>query len=150
MPNSKFPQDKAIPGLANEHFAPETCFLSLGGRGAGAYLGKGSRLMVTKEEALTASTFYHVRERNADGTAVRCRANGKCKTWKTRPGDFRVPVKYGLKVCFYITHWNAAEWSTEDPVEAAERRARRAVEVGLREDAPEWMVQDAREEAGLE
>jgi len=25
------------------------------------------------------------------------RKNGKVKTWKTRPNDFRVPVKFGLR-----------------------------------------------------
>lgn len=66
--------------------------------------------MVTKEQALTVSQFHHVRLKNADGTPVRCRANGRCKTWKTRPEDFRLPVKHGLKQCFYITPRNADEW----------------------------------------
>ena len=66
--------------------------------------------MVTKELALTAQRFEHIRLKNADGTPVRCRANGACKTWKTRPNEFRLPVKYGLKRCFYITEHNADEW----------------------------------------
>jgi hypothetical protein len=60
-------------------------------------------------------TFYHVTARNADGSAIRARVNGRCKTWKTRPTHFRLPVKYGLRHCFYITHDNAAEWLTVDP-----------------------------------
>lgn len=48
--------------------------------------------------------------KNADGSALRCRVNGKCQTWKTRPLDFKLPVKYGLKTCFYITQANADEW----------------------------------------
>lgn len=70
--------------------------------------------MITKEIAVNAmiyQTFHHVSLKNADGTPVRCRVNGACKTWKTRPGDFRLPVKHGLKQCFYITPANAGEWS---------------------------------------
>ena len=54
--------------------------------------------------------FHHVSEKNADDTPLRCRSNGACKTWKTRPNDFRLPVKYGLKQCFYITPSNADQW----------------------------------------
>lgn len=67
--------------------------------------------MVTKEQALTARYFEHATLKNADKTPVRARANGKCQTWKTRPEAFKLPVKYGLKQCFYITEANAAEWS---------------------------------------
>lgn len=76
--------------------------------------------MITKEMAVEAGlkgygTFYHVSARNADGTAVRCRVNGKCKTWKRRPEAFRLPVKYGLKEYFYLDNGNAKEWLTVDP-----------------------------------
>jgi len=69
--------------------------------------------MITKEQAVSSQyrhEFHHVTEKNADGTAVRCRVNGQCKTWKTRPEEFRLPVKYGLKQCFYIDQNNANEW----------------------------------------
>jgi len=66
--------------------------------------------MVTKAQAMTARNFVHVRLKNADKTPVRCRANGTCQTWKTRPDDFKLPVKYGLKECFYITPANAGDW----------------------------------------
>jgi hypothetical protein len=71
------------------------------------------RMMVTKEQAVNAhyrQEFYHISLKNSDGTPVRCRVNGKCKTWKTRPDEFRLPVKYGLYDCFYIDHHNADEW----------------------------------------
>jgi hypothetical protein len=71
--------------------------------------------MISKQQASTLHTFYHCTARNADGTAVRCRANGRCKTWVTRPDDWRLPVKYGLRQCFYITPTNAAEWLDYDP-----------------------------------
>lgn len=71
--------------------------------------------MLTKHDAETGHEFYHATARNRDGTAVRCRANGKCKTWKTRPDDWRLPVKYGFKDCFYLANYNAHEWMTYDP-----------------------------------
>lgn len=45
-------------------------------------------------------------------SVVRVRVSGRCQTWKTRPEDFRLPVKYGLyessavdqnnKDCFHL------------------------------------------------
>ena len=69
--------------------------------------------MITKEIAtkLTHRTIlHHVKVKNADGTPARCRVNGQCQTWKTRPTEFRLPVKYGLKDCFYLTLSNANDW----------------------------------------
>lgn len=37
----------------------------------------------------------------------RWRMNGRLKTWKTRPGEFQLPIKHGLKTCAYLTHDNA-------------------------------------------
>ena len=70
--------------------------------------------MLTKEQAISAdhgATFHHKWEKNSDGTPVRCRKNGQCKTWKREPEKFRLPVKYGLRDCFYISERNAEEWS---------------------------------------
>lgn len=81
--------------------------------------------MITKEQAVEAGayrasrTFYHATLRNSDGSAVRCRASGRCKVWKTRPDDFRLPVKYGLRDYFYITPRNAHEWLVNDPTTRA-------------------------------
>lgn len=67
--------------------------------------------MITIEQATThRGDFHHRTIRNADGTPARCRRNGQCKTWKTRPGEFSLPVKHGLRQCFYITQHNAADW----------------------------------------
>ncbi len=72
--------------------------------------------MVTKQQAMTETRFEHVELKNTDGSPKRCRANGKCKTWKTRPNDFKLPVKYGLYEYFHITNENAAEWkATKSP-----------------------------------
>jgi len=73
---------------------------------------------MTRQEALSLAKdqiIYHVTARNRDGTALRARVNGKCKTWKTRPDEFQLPVTHGLWNHFYIIEVNAAEWSLEDP-----------------------------------
>lgn len=66
--------------------------------------------MITKQIAMslrTNATLTHKTLKNADGTPLRCRVNGKCVTWKTRPADWKLPVKYGLSQCFYVTPANA-------------------------------------------
>lgn len=70
--------------------------------------------MITIQQAVTATyqqEFHHVTIKNRDKTPVRCRVNGQCKTWKTKPGEFRLPVKHGLRQCFYITNSNAVDWT---------------------------------------
>ena len=71
--------------------------------------------MITKDIATSLThgqILHHTTFRNADGTPVRVRVNGACKTWKTRPTEFRLPVKHGLKDCLYITPENANNWVT--------------------------------------
>lgn len=63
------------------------------------------------------TTLYHITARNADGTAVMVRVNGALKTWKTRPDDFRLPTKYGLRDGVQITPRNQHEWMTHDITE---------------------------------
>lgn len=74
--------------------------------------------MITKEIAVSLThgqTLYHLVEKCADGkTPLRCRVNGKCQTWKTRPDEFKLPVKHGLRTCFYIEGWNATAWTTSE------------------------------------
>lgn len=68
---------------------------------------------MTRNDAIAATyrqEFTHKTLRNSRGEPVRCRVNGRCKTWKTRPEDFSLPVKYGLYECFYITPRNADDW----------------------------------------
>ena len=59
------------------------------------------------------SILKHKVLKNKDGSALRCRINGKIKTWKTRPGEFQVPVKHGLRDCFYINHNTVSDWYLE-------------------------------------
>jgi hypothetical protein len=55
--------------------------------------------------------FHHVSLKNADGTPIRVRVTGKCQTWKTRPGEFRLPVKQGLYGYGAINDFNCSQWS---------------------------------------
>lgn len=69
--------------------------------------------MITKTDAQctrSGDIFHHISLINADKTPLRARVNGQCKTWKTRPAEFRLPMKYGLKDCFYITQDTADDW----------------------------------------
>jgi hypothetical protein len=72
--------------------------------------------VVNPRTALTAQYFWHKAIKRSDGrTSVGVRRNGSTKTWKTRPGEFRIPVKYGMYEYFYITDKNADEWTTIEP-----------------------------------
>jgi hypothetical protein len=80
--------------------------------------------MITKEVAVNlanGTVLYSDLKTNRDGTPVRCRVMGKCKTWKTRPDDFRLPVKYGLYDSFYIINDSYAEHWHLDEDEAKKR-----------------------------
>lgn len=69
---------------------------------------------LTPQTALTAQYFYHRTQTYKDGvTPIQVRRNGATKTWKTRPDEFKIPVKYGMYEFFYITDKNASEWSTQ-------------------------------------
>ena len=70
--------------------------------------------MITRRQAMTAQNFEMVNHNNADGIPVRWRRNGATKVWKTRPADFRMPVKHGLKDYGYIDNDNAAEFVVSD------------------------------------
>lgn len=76
--------------------------------------------MVTKEQATVSNRFHFKGCTRVIGpkggvkvSQIVLRRNGKTKTWVTRPGAFRIPVKYGLKFCTYITNDNAHEYHTE-------------------------------------
>ena len=73
--------------------------------------------MITKEQATSATyrqEFHHTTRKGSDKQPTRCRVNGRCKTWVTRPNEFRLPVKHGLYQCFYITESNAHEWEVPE------------------------------------
>ena len=41
---------------------------------------------------------------------TRCRPSGKCQTWKTRPAEFRLPVKHGLYESAEINERNCQDF----------------------------------------
>lgn len=77
--------------------------------------------MITKDQALTERYFHvaghctaHVGPRG--GVTHRpevWRRSGRTQTWKTRPNDFRIPVKWGLKCSDSITQREADMVYTE-------------------------------------
>ena len=69
---------------------------------------------LTKENQAEANMFYSKALKNADGSPLKARRSGKTKTWKTRPNEFRIPVKYGFKHSFYITQNNCQGWQIKD------------------------------------
>lgn len=80
--------------------------------------------MLTRHDALTAREFHYEGDggcRQDTGPrggvtthVVRARRNGMTQTWKTRPADYSVPVKYGLKQAFRITQSDAANWHASE------------------------------------
>lgn len=56
--------------------------------------------------------IYHKTLKNKNGTPLRARVNGKIKTW-VRNNNFRIPMKYGLRECFYINESNWMDWVIE-------------------------------------
>ena len=70
--------------------------------------------MITKADAIRlgekGGTLYHRTARNSDKSPVRARSNGKCQVWKTRPDDWSLPVVYGLRGYFRLTHLESETW----------------------------------------
>ena len=77
--------------------------------------------MITKQDAMT-KRYFHCGECTKvvgprGGVKMyreEWRANGACKTWKTRPDEFRLPIKHGLYDFSYITQSNAGLFHTAD------------------------------------
>lgn len=79
-------------------------------------------MAVTKHQAETEDSFHSSVYTNADGSCQRWRRNGKTQTWKTRPEDFRVPIKYGLR------GFSAIEKSSADLFHVASECSREIME----------------------
>lgn len=70
--------------------------------------------MLTADDIRRNSEFHEANSTRQDGTCYRWRKNGALKLWKTRPDDFRQPVKYGLRSYDAITPANADHWVPAD------------------------------------
>lgn len=68
-------------------------------------------MAVSKDQASTGDTFHYNTPRD-DGTCYHWRRNGATQTWKTRPDEFRTPIKYGLREYHQLTQTNAGEFHT--------------------------------------
>lgn len=79
--------------------------------------------MLTKSEALAlrhGQNLFSGIANDRQGNPVKCRVNGKCQTLKLTPAFFKLPVKHGLRNCFYISLDNMNDWFTsEDDAKAA-------------------------------
>ena len=64
-------------------------------------------ISINEAKSVKPGTVFHMNdETNSDGTPVRWRVTGQVKTWKTRPEQFKIPVKHGLYDYGYITESN--------------------------------------------
>lgn len=77
--------------------------------------------MITIEQAKTAQEFHKdgctrtVGPRGGVTIKIETwRRNGATKTWKTRPGEFRIPVKWGMRSYDYITELDADRFHVEE------------------------------------
>lgn len=78
--------------------------------------------MITKAQAESlkvGTIIYHTSHKNTDGSALRFKINGKCKTWKRSPERFQVPIEHALFTFGYLTETNAHEFTLEDPSKSA-------------------------------
>lgn len=67
--------------------------------------------MITRHQALTTDIFHENHE--PAGKIYQWRRNGATLTWKTRPDEFRIPVKYGLRSYGQITDKDACRFHAE-------------------------------------
>lgn len=85
--------------------------------------------MITYDQAMTAREFHYgactetVGPRGGITRKVEAwRANGVIKTWKTRDGEWRLPIKYGMRGYSYMDQNNAEDFhvASECPLNKAE------------------------------
>lgn len=67
---------------------------------------------LTRENCETATKFFHKYWKVSTGR-FGCRRNGKTKLWKTRPTEFKIPVKRGLRNYGYLTHLDCNYWTID-------------------------------------
>jgi len=57
------------------------------------------------------------------------RRNGMTQTWKTRPGEFRIPVKFGLNKCNQIWHYDADKFHAAEDCRPVEYPLQKILEI---------------------
>jgi hypothetical protein len=62
----------------------------------------------------TALDTGRIQAEMTNGRWWQVRRNGATKTWKTRPGEFRIPIKAGLRSCAYLTEANSRHFRMEE------------------------------------
>ena len=65
---------------------------------------------ITRANAEVINNFQSANPIGKNGYTLKVRRTGKTQTWKTRPNEFKIPVKHGLYHSFYIDHNNAHNW----------------------------------------
>lgn len=77
--------------------------------------------MLTKHDAIFADEFHYGTCTKVVGprggvtiNIKRVRRNGRTQTWVTRPNEWRIPVKYGLKGTFSIHDHDAELYHTAE------------------------------------
>ena len=72
--------------------------------------------MITKSQAVDLGLnhigrrVYSPYYKNKNGTYTDIKINGKCKIWKSKPLEFRLPIKIGFRDHGYITEDNSHFW----------------------------------------
>ncbi len=61
------------------------------------------------------SYIYLIGTYDADGSPAKAKVSGVPQFWKTRPKDFKLPVKRGLYDHGYVTQDNAARFTLKRP-----------------------------------
>lgn len=75
-------------------------------------LSPSGNLLQRRDKAMNRETIESALDANKlrvkvnSGNLWSCRRNGKTQTWKTRPNEFRIPIKYGFRFYGEITHEN--------------------------------------------
>lgn len=77
---------------------------------------RSSIVPLTVDEVLSGEVknFHWNLSGNHDGQCYNYRRNGQMQRWKTRPREFRQPVKFGLRTYAQITHVNVHQFHNGD------------------------------------
>lgn len=102
-------------------------------------------MAITKAQALRCDEFHWEGDngcvpvfgpKGADKTKIiRVRRNGSTQTWKTRPDEWRLPVKYGMRARdqFSITHREAHSYHTAEDCPLRQRTTEDGVNAKIQE-----------------